>query len=249
MLTAILTFIIGLIIGSFFNVVIYRLPRGESIIAPPSHCPNCNTRLKTVDLIPVISYIFNKGECRYCGVNISWQYPVVELLTAFLYLFTHLKFGLTADFFIYLFLISYLIIISFIDFNEKIIPNVLSYSGIIIGLVLAIIFNHISFISSLIGLIVPSLLLLLIALIFKGGMGIGDVKLVGMIGVFTGYLYSLLSIFLGALIGSVVYLPLMLTGKVDPKTRIPFGPLINIGALIMIFYGEELIDIYLQFIF
>ncbi|MFW6025244.1 MAG: prepilin peptidase [Candidatus Woesearchaeota archaeon] len=244
MLTITLIFITGLILGSFFNVVIYRLPRGESIITPPSHCPECNTRLKTIDLIPVISYIINKGKCRYCGANISWQYPVVELITAFLYLFTYLKFGLTIEFLIYLFLISYLIIISFIDYNEKIIPNFLSYSGIIIGLVLAIIFNHITFISSLIGLIVPSFLLLIIALIFKGGMGIGDVKLVGMIGAFTGYLYPLLAIFLGALIGSVLYLPLMIRGKVDGKTRIPFGPLINIGALIMIFFGERLIDLY-----
>src|SRR6056297_2475315 len=225
MLNYILTFITGLIIGSFLNVVIYRLPRGESIITPPSHCPSCNTRLKAVDLIPVLSYIIYSGECRYCGAKISLQYPVVELLTAIMYLLTYIKFGFSLEGFIYLFLISVLIIISFIDLNEKIIPNILSYSGIIIGLILSLIFNHISFLSAILGLMIPSLLLLIIALIFKGGMGIGDVKLVGMIGTFTGYFYPLIGIFIGALVGTIIYLPLLIKGNVNGKTRIPFGPL------------------------
>jgi len=249
MLNYTITFITGLIIGSFFNVVIYRLPRGESVITPPSHCPSCNTRLKTVDLIPVLSYIIYRGKCRYCGAKISLQYPIVELLTAILYLLVYVKFGFTLEGFIYLFLISILIIISFIDLNEKIIPNLLSYSGIIIGLILSLIFNHISFLSAILGLLIPSLLLLIIALIFKGGMGIGDVKLVGMIGTFTGYLYPLIGIFIGALVGSIVFLPLLITGKIGKKTRIPFGPLISLGTIIMILYGERLIDLYWSFLF
>ena len=249
MLNYALTFITGLIIGSFFNVVIYRLPRGESVIIPPSHCPSCNTRLKAVDLIPVLSYIIYRGKCRYCGVKISLQYPIVELLTAILYLSVYIKFGFSLEGFIYLFLISLLIIISFIDLNEKIIPNLLSYSGIIIGLILSLIFNHISFISAILGLIIPSLLLLIIALIFQGGMGIGDVKLVGMIGTFTGYLYPMIGIFIGALVGSIIFLPLLMTGKIDKKTRIPFGPLISLGTIIMILFGERLIDLYWSFLF
>ena len=249
MLNYALTFITGLIIGSFFNVVIYRLPRGESVIIPPSHCPSCNTRLKAVDLIPVLSYIIYRGKCRYCGVKISLQYPIVELLTAILYLSVYIKFGFSLEGFIYLFLISLLIIISFIDLNEKIIPNLLSYSGIIIGLILSLIFNHISFISAILGLIIPSLLLLIIALIFQGGMGIGDVKLVGMIGTFTGYLYPMIGIFIGALVGSIIFLPLLMTGKIDKKTRIPFGPLISLGTVIMILFGERLIDLYWSFLF
>ena len=237
-------FVFGLIIGSFFNVVIYRVPRGESIVTPPSHCPTCNTRLKAIDLIPILSYILYRGKCRYCGAKISLQYPIVEFITALLYLFTYLKFGLSLAGYINLFLISLLTIITFIDLNEKIIPNVLSYSGIIIGLILSLIFEHITFISSLIGLIIPSILLLIIALIFKGGMGIGDVKLVGMIGTFTGYLYPLISIFIGSLIGIIIYFPLMLKGNVDRKTRIPFGPLISLGTIIMIFFGKWLIDLY-----
>ena len=249
MLNYALTFITGLIIGSFFNVVIYRLPRGESVIIPPSHCPSCNTRLKAVDLIPVLSYIIYRGKCRYCGAKISLQYPVVELLTAILYLSVYIKFGFSLEGFIYLFLISLLIIISFIDLNEKIIPNLLSYSGIIIGLILSLIFNNLSFISAILGLIIPSLLLLIIALIFQGGMGIGDVKLVGMIGTFTGYLYPLIGIFIGSLFGSIIFLPLLMTGKIDKKTRIPFGPLISLGTIIMILFGEWLIDLYWSFLF
>ena len=244
-----LIFITGLIIGSFFNVVIYRLPRGESVITPPSHCPSCNTRLKAVDLIPVLSYIFYKGKCRYCGAKISLQYPLVELLTAILYLSVYIRFGFSLEGFIYLFLFSLLITISFIDLNEKIIPNLISYSGIIIGLILSIIFNHMSFISAILGLLIPSLLLLIIALVFQGGMGIGDVKLVGMIGTFTGYLYPLIGIFIGALVGSIIFLPLLLTGKINKKTKIPFGPLISLGTVIMILFGERLIDLYWSFLF
>ena len=249
MLNYTITVITGLIIGSFFNVVIYRLPRGESVITLPSHCPSCNTRLKAVDLIPVLSYIIYRGKCRYCGAKISLQYPTVELITSILYLLVYINFGFTLEGFIYLFLISILIIISFIDLNEKIIPNILSYSGIIIGLILAIIFNHISFLSAILGLLIPSLLLLIIALIFKGGMGIGDVKLVGMIRTFTGYLYPLIGIFIGALVGSVVFLPLLMTGKIGKKTKIPFGPLISLGTVIMILFGEQLIDMYWSFLF
>src|SRR6056297_2557116 len=103
MLNYTIIFITGLIIGSFFNVVIYRLPRGESVITPPSHCPSCNKRLKAVDLIPVLSYIIYRGKCRYCGAKISLQYPSVELLTAILYLLTYIKFGFSLEGFIYVF--------------------------------------------------------------------------------------------------------------------------------------------------
>lgn len=247
--TSTLTFTLGLILGSFFNVVIYRLPRGGSIITPPSHCPSCNTRLKVVDLIPIISFLLSGGKCRYCGEKISWQYPIVEALTGILFLLTYLKFGLSKETLIFLFLVSYLIIISFIDLHEQIIPNVLSYSGIIIGLILSIFFNHISFVDSLLGLLIPAGALLIIAIIFKGGMGIGDVKLVGMIGTFIGFKYTLIGIFLGAFIGSVVGIAKLVKGDIERKTPIPFGPFINIGALIMLFAGDEIINLYWELVF
>mgnify|MGYP006301368667 FL=1 len=242
--TSILTFILGSIIGSFLNVVIYRLPENKSIITPPSHCPECGTRLGPLDLVPILSFLIFRGNCRYCNSSNSWQYPAVEFLTGLLYVLTYLKFGLSVELIIYLGLISLLIVCSFIDLKYQIIPNKITYPGIIIGLILSLFFNHITFISSILGLIIPAGLLLLLAIIFKGGMGIGDVKLIGMIGTVTGYGYALAGIFLGALVGSVIYVPLMIAGKVDRKTRIPFGPLISLGSILMILYGQELITWY-----
>lgn len=237
-------FLLGLIVGSFLNVVIYRLPEEKSIVKPPSHCPNCNTRLKVIDLIPVFSYIFTKGRCRYCGEKISIQYPLIELLTAIFFLGAYLKFGLKSELFIMLLLLSALIVISMIDYKYMIIPNIITYSGIIIGFISAIIFDHLSIFDSILGIFIPALILLAVALIFKGGMGMGDVKLVAMLGAFLGYKYSLLSIFIGSLVGSIIGITLMALGIIDRKDRIPFGPFICLGAVIMIFFGEQLIELY-----
>jgi len=241
----IIIFILGLVIGSFLNVVIYRLPLKKSIIFPSSHCPNCETELKYYDLIPVLSYILTKGRCRYCGEEISLQYPIVELLTGFLFLLTFLKYGLTSEFIILILLISSLIAVSFIDIKYQIIPNEITFLFIPLGLILSLIFNHITFVNSLLGLIIPAGLLLLIAFIYKKGMGIGDVKLIGMIGVFIGWKYALISIFIGALFGSIYGIFMMVTNRMTRKTRIPFGPFISLGAVIMILYGNILIDWYI----
>lgn len=239
-------FILGLLIGSFLNVVIYRLPDEQSIVKPPSHCPQCNTRLKVIDLIPVLSFISTGGKCRYCGKKISYQYPFVELLTAFFFLAAYLKFGLTVELFIMLFLLSALIAISFIDYKYMIIPNVITYSGIIIGFLFAIIFNYITIFDSLLGIFIPAFFLLLIALLFKGGMGMGDVKLVSMLGAFLGYKYTLAGIFIGSIFGSIIGLTLMGIGILKKKDHIPFGPFICLGAVIMIFFGEQLINWYIS---
>ena len=236
--------IIGLIVGSFLNVVIYRLPLKKSIIFPSSHCPNCENKLKYYDLVPVFSFIFSKGKCRYCGEKISLQYPIVELLTALLFLLAFLNYGLASEFIIFIILISSLIVVSFIDIKYQIIPNEITFSFIPFGLIFSLVFNHISFVNSLLGLVIPAGLLLLIAFIYKKGMGIGDVKLIGMIGVFIGWRYALISIFIGALFGSIYGIYMMIFGKMDRKTRIPFGPFISLGAIIMILYGNILINWY-----
>jgi leader peptidase (prepilin peptidase)/N-methyltransferase len=237
-------FLLGLIIGSFLNVIIYRLPAKKSINTPPSHCPECGTRLKVIDLIPVLSFFSTGGKCRYCNTKISIQYPLVELLTGFLFLFTYLKFGFSVQLFIYLLLISALIAITFIDYKYMIIPNKITYPLIVISLLSAIIFNHITFFQSLLGIFIPTSLLLIIALIFKGGMGMGDVKLAAAIGGFLGWSYTLAGIFIGSLLGSIIGLSLMGLGIIERKTRIPFGPFICIGAVIMIFFGEVLFNWY-----
>lgn len=237
--------IFGLIFGSFLNVIIYRLPKNESIISPASHCPDCGTRLKPIDLVPVISFFLTKGRCRYCGKAISWQYPLVELLTALLFLSLYVKYGINSKFINLLILVSLLIICSFIDLRNKIIPNKITYPGIILGFILSLFFNHITFTSALLGLLIPAGLLFLIALIFKKGMGMGDVKLVAMIGTFIGWQDTLLSIFIGSLLGSVIGLILIGTDSIERRTRIPFGPFISIGTVVMLLIGENLIKWYL----
>ena len=243
----IIIFVLGLVVGSFLNVVIYRLPLKESIIFPSSHCPECETKLKYYDLIPVLSYLSTKAKCRYCGEKISIRYPIVELLNALLFLLTFLKYGLNTEFIIFTILIASLIVVSFIDIKYQIIPNEITFSFIPLGIILSFIFNHITFLNSFLGLIIPAGLLLLIAFIYKKGMGIGDVKLIGVIGVFIGWKYALISIFIGALIGSVYGVYMILTNKMNRETRIPFGPFISTGAVIMILYGDILINWYIGY--
>ena len=248
MLIKSIIFILGLMIGSFLNVVIYRVPKAESILISRSYCPNCETQLKWYDLIPVLSFLSTKGKCRYCGQNISWQYPVVELITGVLFLGLYLKFGITVQFGALLILISLLIASSIIDYQLQIIPNKITYFGIILGLIFSLIFDYISIKLALLGLIIPAGFLLLIALITKGGMGIGDVKFAAMIGTFIGPKLTLIGIFLGALLGSIIGLVLLLLGKKTRKSKLPFGPLIAIGSIVMIFWGQKMINWYLELI-
>ncbi|CCU79390.1 Leader peptidase (Prepilin peptidase) / N-methyltransferase [Halanaerobium saccharolyticum subsp. saccharolyticum DSM 6643] len=238
--------ILGLLIGSFLNVIIYRLPEEKSIITPPSHCPKCGTRLKVIDLIPVLSFLSTRGKCRYCNTKISIQYPLVELLTGFLFLAAYLKFGISIQLFIYLLLISALIAVTVIDYKYMIIPNKITYPLIVISVLSAIIFDYLTIFQSLLGIVIPSLLLLIVAFIFKGGMGMGDVKLVAAIGGFMGWSYTLAGIFLGSLLGSIIGLSLMGLGIIGRKTRIPFGPFICIGAVVMIFFGDTLFNWYIN---
>lgn len=240
-------FIYGLIIGSFLNVVIYRIPQEESILGR-SYCPQCGRELKWYDLIPVVSFLLSSGHCRSCGKSISWQYPLVELLTGALFVVLYFKFGLTVHCGALAFLVSLLIASSIIDYRLQIIPNKLTYFGIIIGLIFSIIFKYISIKSALLGLVIPSGFLLLIALLTKGGMGIGDVKFAAMIGSFIGPKLTLLGIFLGAAIGSIIGLLLITVGKKGRKSKLPFGPLIAIGVLMMILWGEMIINRYLELI-
>ncbi len=245
-LLSFLIFIIGVFIGSFLNVIILRLPAGESIIIPPSYCPYCTKKLKYYDLIPVLSYLFLGGRCRYCRAEISIQYPAVELLTGFLFSLMYFKYGFSLQLFIYILLVSLLIIVSFIDYKYKIIPNEITYTFIITGFILSLFFNHITFLNSLLGILLPAGLFLLIALIYRRGMGMGDVKLIALIGAFIGWKYTLLGIFLASLIGSVIGLVLIVSGIISRETRIPFAPFISLGTLLSILYGQEIVRFYLS---
>lgn len=234
--------------GSFLNVVIYRLPREESIIFPSSHCPDCETKLTALDLVPVLSFLLTQGRCRYCGAKISYQYPLVELLTALSFWALYSQYQLTLQFFIYICLVSTLIVISLIDLKHFIIPNKITYPGIIAAFTLSFFRPQLSYLDALLGILLPSLFLFLLAVISRGGLGMGDVKLIAMLGGFLGLLDGFLALFLGAMIGSVMGIILMVFSNKGLKSKLPFGLFISLGGLLMILWGQEIINIYWQII-
>lgn len=239
--------LIGLLIGSFLNVCIYRIPKGKSISYPPSHCPRCETRLKPIDLIPILSYILNKGKCRYCGEGISPQYPIVELLNGVIYLILYLKFGLTILFFKYAILSSLLIVISFIDLKYQLIPDRLNLFCLGIGILFTLLYgNKWLVLNSATGLIIGGGLFLLIAVVTRGAMGGGDIKLMGALGFCFGWKYILLISFLSFIIGAIISIFLLIFKIKGRKDYIPFGPFISIAAIVAMIYGEELIQLYLR---
>lgn len=246
----IIIFAFGIIIGSFLNVCIYRIPREESIVFPSSHCPHCSHPLVWYDLVPIFSYLFLKGKCRYCRGVISPQYPIIELLNGIIYLLLFLYFGLTANFIFYSFILSILIIISFIDYSYQIIPDglvlLILVSTIIYKAFIYIVYKTpLSFLDSISGFIGAGLLFFIIALVSNGGMGGGDIKLSAALGFTLGLKKTLLNILLSFIIGAVFSIVLLLSGKKGRKDAIPFGPFINISFLITILYGEGIINWYI----
>jgi len=248
-LIPIFIFLFGAAIGSFSNVCIYRLPKKLSIISPPSQCPNCGKNISPFDNIPIISFLILRGRCRYCQSSISWRYPIVELITGLIFLSLYLNFLISPQFFIYALLCTSLIIIAFIDLEHKIIPDVITLPGIIIGLTLSLTMPHITLINSIKGLLIGGGLFYAIAIISRGGMGGGDIKLIAMVGSFLGWKNVLLTIFLGSLFGSIVGIVLIILKKKNRKDMVPFGPFLSLGAIISIFFGRDLIYLWLTITF
>lgn len=245
---AIIIFAIGLVIGSFSNVCIYRLPRNESIIFPGSHCPNCNQQIKWYDNIPLISYIILNGKCRYCDEKIPIQYPLVEFLNAALYLFLFYFYGLQLHTVVYMLFCSALIIITFIDLKEKIIPDVISFPFIALGFILSFMLKNISPLNSLLGILVGGGSLYLVAIVGtyifkKEAMGGGDIKLAAMIGAFLGWQLTILSLFIGFLLGSIIGIIVLIKTK-GKTSDVPFGPFIAIGTIIALFFGQKILNWY-----
>ena len=261
-------FLFGLLFGSFLNVCIYRLPRQESIAFPPSHCTNCNSFIKYYQNIPVISYIFLGGKCNSCKEPISVIYPLVELFTAVLVTLLFYKYGVTIKTFVYVILALSLIVISFIDLEHFIIPNVITFPGILIGLLYNLLITdwgllinilpkidpgNIFFIvpkipalNSIFGIIIGGGTLLLIAYLYKlirkrEGMGMGDVKLLAMLGAFLGINGVFFIILVSSLVGSVIGITIILLQKGNMKLALPYGPFISLAALIFLFTGPVVI--------
>ena len=236
-------FIFGAAIGSFLNVCIFRLPAETSIVKPRSQCPYCQHPIRNVDNIPLISFIVLRGKCRDCGGKISWRYPLVELITAALALLLFLKFGLTLKFLTFFIFTAVLIVITFIDLEHQIIPDILTLPGIPIFFLAAIFLVKIPWMEALIGLLIGGGVLFAIAFVYelltkREGMGGGDIKLLAMIGGFLGWKSLIFILLFSSFSGAIVGITAMIIKKQDMKYAIPFGPFLSAAAVAYPFWGE-----------
>ena len=245
----ILAFIIGMCTGSFLNVCIYRLPMSKSIIHPGSMCPSCENPIHFYDNIPIISYLWLRGKCRFCSTPISIRYPLVEAMSGLLCLGVYLKFGPTAQALIYFTFIATLLAITFIDIDHRIIPDVISLPGIPIFFLASLLLPTLNYLDSLLGILAGGGILYLVAfgytlLTKKEGMGGGDIKLLAMIGALIGWKGVFFTIFVSSAVGTVSGMVIMLMTRKSMKLAVPFGPFLAIGAITYIFFGPQLLTLY-----
>ncbi len=240
----ILVVIAGAAIGSFLNVCIYRIPEeNQSIIYPASRCPRCLKPIKPYDNIPVVSYIILMGKCRNCGVRISLRYPAVEMLTAGLAFALFWKFGLTFQFLCAFIFTCALTVITFIDLDHQIIPDVISLPGIPVFLLMAVFVMRLPWLEALLGVLLGGGTLYMVAVGYeyatgREGMGGGDIKLLAMLGAFLGWKSLLFILLVSSLTGAVVGISVMAAKGKDMKYAVPFGPFLSIAAVLYLFIGE-----------
>jgi leader peptidase (prepilin peptidase)/N-methyltransferase len=248
-LTLAFVFTFGAIIGSFLNVCIARLPDGRSVVTPPSHCPKCQTYLSWYENIPVLSYLVLGGRCRTCKIRISPIYPAVEVLTGALAVALFLRLGPTLAFAGYFAFAAALVVITFIDLDHQIIPDVISLPGIVVGLAFSLVSPLVTPLDAILGVLAGGGVLLSVAWLYKTfrgqeGMGGGDIKLLAMIGAFLGWQSIFVTLFVGSVIGSIIGVVVMLYEGADTKLAIPFGPFLAGGALVYLFWGERILAFY-----
>src|SRR5713226_6504425 len=269
-LIAVFIFLFGLVIGSFLNVCIVRIPGGKSIVLPSSACPKCGAAIRPYDNIPVISYVLLAGKCRKCKTRISAMYPAVELLTGLLFLACYDTFGLTTEALKWAIFSAIIIVLVFTDFRERLLPDLVNYTGMGLGLTLSLftkptdgtavwLANHmfdfpvpapvVSLVDALIGAAIGSSLLWLVSEAYfrwrgREGMGLGDVKMMLMAGAFLGAKRTLLTIFTGSVLGSVLGLLFILARRKDSQYELPFGSFLGMAALLVVFFGTPAIDWY-----
>lgn len=238
-------FVYGLVFGSFFNVVGLRVPKKESIISPPSHCTICDRRLTAVDLIPIFSFLFLRGRCRKCATKISPIYPIMEFMTGVLFALSFYTLGFSVELVVALLFVSMLVIITVSDIAYMLIPNKILLPFAIAIAMLRLVSPLTPWWDSFLGAAVGFLVLLLIAIVSKGGMGGGDIKLFFVIGLVLGTKLTLFTLFLAALFGSIVGIIYLRRTRQGRKTPVPFGPSIAVAAVISYFYGNALVGWYL----
>ncbi len=250
LIVPIVIFLFGMCVGSFLNVCIYRLPISKSIVYPPSACPRCGYQIRYYDNIPVLSYLFLRGRCRQCRVHIPVRYPLIELLSGLAAAGIYFKFGLTPQASVYYLFISILLVITFIDIDYKIIPNVISLPGIPIFFLASFLTPAVTYQESLLGILAGGGSLFLVAwgytlMTKKEGMGGGDIKLLAMIGALLGWRGVFFTIFVSSAVGTLVGLGVMTYTRSSMKLAVPYGPFLSIGAIAYIFFGPALIYWYL----
>lgn len=234
---ALAAFCFGLVFGSFFNVVIHRLPRGLSLVKPGSSCPNCGHRLSSLELIPLVSYLWQRGACKACGERISWRYPLVEFLTGVGFAFIAWSNPAWPERIVGYVLFSLLLVLAFIDLEHKLLPNVLTLAGVGMGLIFSLLGWTGPIAQSVLGIVVGFGLVAAIAVISRGGMGMGDAKLLALIGSFLGWQTVFYVLFWASVIGAVVGITYLYVTKQDRKTPIPFGPFLAVAALGLYFWS------------
>ncbi len=239
----IIAMLLGLLIGSFLNVLIYRIPRGEDFVFSRSHCTSCGYVLRWYDLVPVITYISLGGKCRKCKNKISIMYPLIEVINSLMYGFIYYRFGYSVYTLVCMLMFSILLVISVIDFKDLIIPNQLVIAILLIAACYSLYDGN--YLSHIIGFFVVSLVLLIINIITKGGIGMGDVKLMAVGGLLLGISKILASFVIGSVVAGIAGIILLLLKKASRESKIPFGPFLAFGIMTVLLFGDEILDIYL----
>jgi leader peptidase (prepilin peptidase) / N-methyltransferase len=248
--------LLGLLVGSFLNVVVWRVPRGESVVSPPSACPGCGHAIRPRDNVPVLSWLLLHGRCRDCGARISARYPLVELATALLFAGTAWRLGAAWELPAYLYLAAIAVALTLIDVDVRRLPNAIvlpSYAVAAVLLLLPAVAEgewH-AYVRALLGGAALFAVYFALALAYPAGMGFGDVKLAGVLGIYLGWLgWGELAVgaFLGFLLGGVWGVALLMAGRAGRKSAIPFGPFMLAGVLLAVFVGEALAAAYLDLV-
>ncbi len=236
----------GLLIGSFLNVCIFRIPEKKSIAFPPSHCMSCDHKLGILDLFPVFSYLFLGGKCRYCKTKISVQYPLVEFINASLYVFGFCKFGLSPQFVFFALLCSLLLILTLIDFKYMILPNILVLIVFVLGILYMLLVKR-QYLDSLFGILAGGGFFLLLFLVTRGNMGGGDIKLMAALGIWLGLKGTIMTTLFAFVIGALASVVVLAKNGGGRKTAVPFGPFISLSTIISFCWCEDIIAWYLGF--